>query len=168
MLIIGIDPSTRRSALAVWREGTADTAVETYVTGPIEQLAGHHVLKALAHNQPKVYAVIERPMWTGKAGAETKAAAGAWGRVLKATFADIEIHYVQPVYWQSKVHVGCQGATTKDKSVWFCRMALRLDLGGDHDRADAACICHYARKHHMLGDRPVSAKRAKKGKERVA
>ena len=168
MLVFGIDPSARRSALAVWREGTPDTAVETYVTGPIEQLSASPVLKGLAVNQPKVYAVIERPMWTGKAGAETKAAANAWGRVLKATFADIEIHFVQPVSWQSKIHVGCQGETTKEKSVWFARQALRMDLGGDHDRADAACVLHYARKFHMKGDRPKSSKRPKPGKEKVS
>jgi len=166
VLFIGVDPSVRRSAVAVWDDTKSETTVKGHVVGPIERLGADRFVESLADGLPEVYVVIERPTWGGYGTRETRAAAIAWERHFQRLFPRRKVFFVDPRAWQAAVLHGVPGETTKDRAVWFCHIALRVETGGDHDLADAVCIAYYARRFHKADHAARQAASAKKKNRR--
>lgn len=142
-VLIAVDSAQQTNACAILMEFEPLSAMRTYKIGGVENLGRFKELQLLSDMDLVLAAMLECPTWNGLGTKEVRAGAIAWERELQRLFRTRKVWRCDPKEWQRKLLSGAPGATTKEQSLYRARHVLRVDVEGDSDRADAACILEF-------------------------
>lgn len=144
-LILGIDPSQRHNALAVFdvRTGT----IEAGEFGFVEEVGSCELLNRTARiaseGGHRIFALVECPTWSGRGTKEVRSSVLVWERAIYRLFPLRTVKRVDPRAWQRQL-LGASKGDTKGQAIRYASKGLGVAVESDH-AADAVCICEYAR-----------------------